>query len=150
MIRKGTPENAEIAEEFRSYEIYKSILEKRIRVIIDEPQLTNKVHRFREKHRVQDYILHSINWLKRIYCHFIDLRKAFDKIKRKEIWISLAKLYMYIFADNPVLIAENGNYLEKKDFKIWIEEALKYDLELNTGRTKTMIIASNKKTRKIK
>lgn len=70
--------------------IYETILEKRLREVI-EPQLKDQQSGFRQEHGIQDHIFtlqqiteKAIVKNKKLYLCFVDMKKAFDKIKREE------------------------------------------------------------------
>lgn len=235
--KKGDPKNCDnyrgISLLCVASKLYESILERRLREVI-EPQLKDQQSGFRKDHGVQDhtFTLHQIAEKalmknKNIYCCFIDIRKAFDTVKRKQIWESLEKkgvdqdlieavqsiyqnttnivrtkhmssstfttkegvrqggvlspllficaideiikestkqmkkykvgwynmkvieIEMCVFADDLVLVADSKQNLER-NIEVWNQEAGKFNLNINTDKTKTMVITNQEELLNIK
>lgn len=77
--------------------IYEQILEGRLREVI-EPTLSEAQSGFRKGRSVQDHIfslkqiiIRTLEYNKKAFFAFIDLEKAFDKVPREKVWISLEK-----------------------------------------------------------
>lgn len=114
--------------------IYEKILEKRVRVKMEET-FHDAQSGFRKNHSAQDHnftirqvVEKSLAYKKAVYICFVDLEKAFDKVDRNEVWGILKSRKL-----EENLIEAIGSVYEDTTARVRTRNATSEEFQITTG-----------------
>ena len=114
--------------------VYSRIIESRLRLVV-EGKLSEQQSGFRPGRSVQDHIFTMRQIMEKTYRHnkeehicFVDLQKAFDTVRREELWKALVEHGV----DNKLIAAIKSIYLNPKS-EVQISGKTSVEFSINTG-----------------